>query len=139
VANILGNAWWHGAHSTISGVGIVVLAFVCHCGARTAAEDGEREPSSKDNGGSVASDGSNGSDSRSIADASTPDTPVSAKCAPTDATSPPNGGFGTGCRIVFGWGWDGSKCYPIVGCVCAGRDCNRLIPDRNTCQALCGN
>ncbi len=56
-------------------------------------------------------------------------------CTPTNASSPPNGGFGTGCRTVFGWAWDGSKCIPIVGCTCEGSDCGALLADRSTCAA----
>jgi hypothetical protein len=38
-------------------------------------------------------------------------------CAPSDAV-----GVGD-CNDFLGWGWDGSKCSPVVGCLCQGSDC----------------
>lgn len=54
-------------------------------------------------------------------------------CAPLDAT-----GAGTidghGCNVVQGWGWDGTKCVAIVGCLCEGSDCRALLADQTACQ-----
>jgi hypothetical protein len=38
--------------------------------------------------------------------------------------------------MVFGWGWDGSQCAPIVGCLpCEGSDCNERLARRSLCQS----
>lgn len=42
-------------------------------------------------------------------------------CGPTDAI-----GLGD-CNIFLGWGWDGSKCIAVVGCLCQGSDCVSLV------------
>jgi hypothetical protein len=41
----------------------------------------------------------------------------------------------SGCSTLLGWAWDGSKCIPVVGCICEGSDCSNLSGDLSTCSA----
>lgn len=50
-----------------------------------------------------------------------------ASCARTDAVA-----IGD-CNAILGWGWDGSKCIPLVGCACQGIDCGNLIGSEVRC------
>ena len=68
-------------------------------------------------------------------------------CTPTDAVgeyddllygalSPPLKcayGLPDYSEIVIGWGWDGTACFPVVGCVCNGPDCGNLLPRKSAC------
>jgi hypothetical protein len=49
-------------------------------------------------------------------------------CAPSDAV-----GVGD-CNYFLGWGWDGSKCLGVVGCLCQGSDCGMLLGSYDDCH-----
>ena len=57
-------------------------------------------------------------------------------CSPSDA-------MGVGdCNDFLGFGWDGSKCIALVGCVCQGSDCGILLSAEIDCNAVfapCGH
>jgi len=54
-------------------------------------------------------------------------------CTPSDAAG---AGFVNGktCNVVQGWGWNGSHCAAIVGCVCQGSDCRSLLQTESDCS-----
>jgi hypothetical protein len=54
---------------------------------------------------------------------------------PPPGPTPVNADWSYGCQLVFGWGWDGTECIPIVGCQCQGVDCSDLLPRSSTCKA----
>ena len=56
-------------------------------------------------------------------------------CSPTDAAG---SGYVNGktCNQVLGWGWNGSKCIPVVGCTCSGSDCRSLLQTQGDCSAV---
>jgi hypothetical protein len=51
-------------------------------------------------------------------------------CAPSDA-------LGVGdCNDFLGFGWDGTKCIAIVGCLCQGSDCGTLLSAQFDCYGV---
>ena len=54
-------------------------------------------------------------------------------CDPHDARG---AGFVNGktCNNILGWAWGGTKCVPVVGCVCAGSDCRSLLQTETDCS-----
>ena len=54
---------------------------------------------------------------------------------PPPGATPLNADWTFECQVVFGWGWDGLECSPIVGCECQGVDCSDLLPRKSACQA----
>jgi hypothetical protein len=37
------------------------------------------------------------------------------------------------CNAIIGWGWDGTRCFPLVGCLCQGIDCMSLSISLDRC------
>jgi hypothetical protein len=56
-------------------------------------------------------------------------------CSPVDAVG---AGFVNGqtCNVVLGWGWGGTHCVAIVGCVCQGSDCRSLLQRESDCSGV---
>jgi hypothetical protein len=40
------------------------------------------------------------------------------------------------CNTLLDWSWNGSKCIPLVGCACQGRDCYNNLDDLFTCNTV---
>jgi hypothetical protein len=38
------------------------------------------------------------------------------------------------CNSILGWAWDGTRCIPVVGCLCLGQDCPDLLGAEYYCK-----
>jgi hypothetical protein len=75
-------------------------------------------------------------DCKAVADTCEPGAPR--PCAPTDAIGVGSVG-GWPCNQILGWGWNGSACAPVVGCICEGSDCRSLVQHLPDCNRAFGN
>jgi hypothetical protein len=123
-------------------------ACVAGCGGAIAAQPGTMGGSPEDveasQDGSQES-GAESCDSTAGHACGVDDASVERSCVVTDAVgadgdaSESAGLSGPVCHTVYGWGWDGAKCFAVVGCVCQGVDCGRLSPVPSACWAAYGH
>lgn len=55
-------------------------------------------------------------------------------CAPMDAAAVPDPDNGS-CLCMLGYAWNGSQCTMLADCACQGTDCDKLMTDRDACEA----
>jgi hypothetical protein len=63
------------------------------------------------------------------------------QCAPMDAVDWHDPATGP-CDCYLGWAWNGTACFALGDCACAGSDCDKLTETQEECEgahATCGD